>query len=50
MLCLLNLTMMDKLIKMVMENKKGSAIFLHCFGTKGYTGGCVAVSRENMNL
>ena len=31
-------------------NKKGSAIFLHCFGTKGYTGGCVAVSRENMKF
>ena len=31
-------------------NKKGSAIFLHCFGTKGYTGGCVAVARENMEF
>ncbi|MDO4620994.1 MAG: L,D-transpeptidase family protein [Lachnospiraceae bacterium] len=26
----------------------GSAIFLHCFGPKQYTGGCVAVSEENM--
>lgn len=24
----------------------GSAIFLHCLGTKGYTEGCVAVARE----
>ena len=31
-------------------NNKGSAIFLHCFGLKGYTGGCVAVSRENMEF
>ena len=29
-------------------NNKGSAIFLHCHGDKGYTGGCVAVSREDM--
>ena len=27
---------------------KGSAIFMHCFGTNPYTGGCVAVSEENM--
>ena len=27
---------------------KGSAIFLHCKGAKPYTGGCVAVSEENM--
>ncbi len=27
---------------------KGSALFLHCFGSKPYTGGCVAVSEENM--
>lgn len=27
---------------------KGSAIFLHCFGSKPYTGGCVSVSEENM--
>lgn len=27
---------------------KGSAIFLHCFGTNPYTGGCIAVSEENM--
>ena len=31
-------------------NNKGSAIFLHCFGLKGYTGGCIAVSRENMEF
>lgn len=31
-------------------NNKGSAIFLHCFGFKGYTGGCIAVSRENMEF
>ncbi len=29
-------------------NNKSSAIFLHCHGDKGYTGGCVAVSREDM--
>lgn len=29
-------------------NNKGSAIFLHCHGNKGYTGGCVAISRDNM--
>ncbi len=27
---------------------KGSAIFMHCFGTNPYTGGCVAVSEEDM--
>ena len=27
---------------------KGSAIFLHCLGEKGYTGGCIAISKENM--
>ena len=27
---------------------KGSAIFLHCKGSSGYTAGCVAVSRQNM--
>lgn len=27
---------------------KGSAIFLHCAGSYGYTGGCVSVSQENM--
>lgn len=27
---------------------KGSAIFLHCVGSNPYTGGCVAVSQENM--
>lgn len=26
----------------------GSAIFFHCMGAKTYTGGCVAVSEENM--
>ncbi len=29
-------------------NNKGSAIFLHCLGDKGYTGGCVAVSSDDM--
>ncbi len=29
-------------------NNKGSAIFLHCHGNKGYTGGCVAINREDM--
>ncbi len=28
--------------------KKGSGIFLHVFGADPYTGGCVAVSEENM--
>lgn len=28
--------------------KKGSAIFMHCSGSYGYTGGCVAVSKSNM--
>ena len=27
---------------------KSSAIFLHCLGDKGYTGGCVAVPKEEM--
>ncbi len=27
---------------------KGSAIFLHCFGTLDYTHGCVAISRDQM--
>ncbi len=27
---------------------KGSAIFLHCFGTLNYTHGCVAISRDQM--
>ena len=27
---------------------KGSAIFLHCLGDKGYTGGCVAIPKEEM--
>ena len=43
-----------KLIRNIDENgignNKGSAMFLHCFGLKGYTGGCVAVSRENMEF
>ena len=29
-------------------NNKGSAIFLHCHGNKGYTGGCVAINKEDM--
>lgn len=29
-------------------NGKSSAIFLHCHGTKGYTGGCVALKKEDM--
>ena len=29
-------------------NNKSSAIFLHCHGDKGYTGGCVALNREDM--
>lgn len=28
--------------------KKGSAIFLHCTGSNPYTGGCIAVSQDNM--
>ncbi len=28
--------------------KKGSAIFLHCTGSKKYTAGCIAVSQKNM--
>jgi len=27
---------------------KGSAIFMHCFGSNPYTGGCIAVSEEDM--
>lgn len=27
---------------------KGSAIFVHCYGSKNYTGGCVAVTEKNM--
>lgn len=27
---------------------KGSAIFLHCHGTKRYTGGCVAIKEKDM--
>lgn len=27
---------------------RGSAIFLHCHGTKGYTGGCVAIKEDDM--
>ncbi len=27
---------------------KGSAIFLHCLGNKGYTGGCIAIPKEEM--
>ena len=38
----------DQFDKNGIGNNKGSAIFLHCFGQKGYTGGCVAVSQENM--
>ena len=30
------------------EPGKGSAIFFHCAGANTYTGGCVAVSEENM--
>lgn len=35
-------------IKNKVGNNKGSAIFLHCHGTKGYTGGCLAVKTEDM--
>ena len=28
--------------------KKGSALFLHCFGNNTYTAGCVAISEANM--
>lgn len=31
-------------------NNKGSAIFLHCHGVKGYTGGCVAINRDDMKF
>ena len=41
---------MNQIDKNGIGNNKGSAIFLHCFGLKGYTGGCVAVSRENMEF
>ena len=27
---------------------KSSAIFIHCLGDKGYTGGCIAIPREEM--
>lgn len=27
---------------------KSSAIFIHCLGNKGYTGGCIAIPREEM--
>lgn len=27
---------------------KGSAIFLHCHGIKGYTGGCISIKEEDM--
>ena len=27
---------------------KSSAIFLHCLGDKGYTGGCIAIPKEDM--
>lgn len=27
---------------------QGSAIFLHCYGTKEYTGGCIAINKEDM--
>lgn len=27
---------------------KGSAIFLHCHGNKGYTGGCISIKEEDM--
>ena len=30
------------------EPGKGSAIFIHCIGTKPYTGGCVAISEDKM--
>jgi len=30
------------------DHKKGSNIFLHCFGTKPYTGGCVAFNEERI--
>ena len=29
---------------------KGSAIFLHCLGNKGYTGGCIAIPKEEMKF
>ena len=29
---------------------RGSALFLHCFGSNPYTGGCVAISEENMKF
>lgn len=30
------------------DHKKGSNIFIHCFGTKPYTGGCVAFNEEKV--
>ena len=30
------------------EPSKGSAIFLHCHGDAGYTSGCIAISKEDM--
>ncbi len=30
--------------------KKGSAIFLHCKGSKPYTGGCVSIGEEDMKF
>lgn len=30
------------------EFGKGSAIFVHCYGSKVYTGGCVAITEKNM--
>ena len=30
--------------------EKGSAIFLHCHGDKGYTGGCIAIKRDDMKF
>ena len=27
---------------------RGSAIFLHCHGNKGYTGGCISIKEEDM--
>ena len=30
------------------EPGKGSAIFIHCIGTKPYTGGCVAIPEDDM--
>ena len=30
------------------DHKKGSNIFIHCFGTKPYTGGCVAFNKNKI--